>query len=76
MPYMLSLKLGLQELELTQKTLQLADHSLRRPKSIVNVILVMNEDSEVPIILGRPSLATSGALLDIQDGMMTLRASA
>ena len=39
------------------------------------VILDVNKDTEVPIILGHPLLATSRALLDIQNGKMTLRAS-
>ena len=37
------------------------------------VVLDMNEDAEVPMILGQPFFATCRALLDIQDGNMTLR---
>jgi len=89
MPYKLFLKLGLQDLEPTRITIQLADRSVRRPRAVVSdvivkvgglvfpsdfVILDVDEDTDVPIILGRPFLATSRALLDIQDGKMTLRA--
>ena len=88
MPYKIFLKLGLQELEPTWMTLQLADRSVRQPRAIVNDILVkvgglvfladfvildVNEDVDILIILGWPFLATSRALLDIQGGKMTLR---
>lgn len=36
------------------------------------VILDVDKDTDVPIILGQPFLATSRALMDIQDGKMTL----
>ena len=39
------------------------------------VILDVNEDTEVPIILGRPFLATSRAYLDVQARRMTFHAS-
>ena len=39
------------------------------------MILDVNEDMKVPIILGHPFLVTFRALLDIQDGKMTLRTS-
>ena len=37
------------------------------------VILDMEEDAEVPIILGRPFLATGRTLIDVQDGKLTFR---
>ena len=37
------------------------------------VVLDMEEDPEVPFILGRPFLATDGALIDVQSGGLTLR---
>ena len=37
------------------------------------IILVMEEDKEVPIILGRPFLATGRALIDVQKGELRLR---
>ena len=82
MPYKFSLMLGLKELKPTQMTLQLADRSVRHPRGIVNDLLVkvggfvfpadflildVNEDTEVPISLGCPFIATFNTLLDIQD---------
>ena len=37
------------------------------------VIIDMDEDTEVPLILGRPFLATTRALIDVYDGKLTLR---
>ena len=38
------------------------------------IVLDMEEDKEIPIILGRQFLATSGALIDVQKGELKLRA--
>ena len=37
------------------------------------IILDMEEDKEIPIILGRPFLATGGAMIDVQRGELKLR---
>ena len=37
------------------------------------IVLDMEEDENVPIILGRPFLATSRALIDVQMGELKLR---
>ena len=37
------------------------------------IILDMQEDKEVPIILGRPFLATGRAMMDVQKGELRLR---
>jgi hypothetical protein len=37
------------------------------------VVLDMDEDAKVPLILGRPFLATAKAIIDIHVGMLTLR---
>ena len=37
------------------------------------IILDMEEDKEIPIILGRPYLATSRAMIDVQRGELKLR---
>ena len=73
-------KLGLREANPTTITLQLADMSLTHPRGIIEDVLVkvdkfifladfivldMEEDKEVPIILGRPFLATGRALIDV-----------
>ena len=72
----------------TTITLQLADRSLAYPRGIVEDVLVkvdkfifpadfvvldMEEDSEIPIILGRPFLATGKAIINVQQGKSTLR---
>ncbi|CAA0831267.1 Unknown protein, partial [Striga hermonthica] len=36
------------------------------------VVLDMEKDKEVPLILGRPFLATGGALIDVKNGELTL----
>ena len=36
------------------------------------VILEMEEDSQIPIILGRPFLATAGAIIDVKRGKIKL----
>ena len=38
------------------------------------IVLDMEKDKEIPIILGRPFLATSRALIDVQKGELKLRA--
>ena len=37
------------------------------------VILDIKEDSQVPLLLGRPFLAIEAALIDMQKGVLTLR---
>ena len=37
------------------------------------VIVKMGEDTQVPLLLGRPFLATGAALIDVQKGELTLR---
>ena len=37
------------------------------------IILDMEEDSQVPLLLGRPFVATGAALIDMQKGILTLR---
>ncbi|GJW30294.1 reverse transcriptase domain-containing protein [Tanacetum coccineum] len=74
MPYSLFRKLEIYELKPTKMSIQLADHSLKYligvcenllvkiNKFIISVnfvVLEMDEDESVPIILGRPFLATA-----------------
>ncbi|KAI3510680.1 hypothetical protein L1887_17812 [Cichorium endivia] len=88
MPLSIFRKLGLAEPSPTRVTLQLADRSIKYPYGIIEDVLVkverfyfpvdfvvldMVEDSEVPLILGRPFLATGGALIDVRGGKLTLR---
>ena len=37
------------------------------------VVLDIVEDTDTPIILGRPFLATAGAVVDVKNGKLTLR---
>ncbi|XP_031396854.1 uncharacterized protein LOC116207878 [Punica granatum] len=80
MPLSTFRKLGLGECKETHVTLQLADRSVKYPKGIVENVLVkvkfifsvdfivleMEEDKNVPMILGRPFLATGKALIDVE----------
>ena len=69
-------KLGLGDVKATNMTLQLADHSIKRPYGVVEdllvkvdrfifpvdfVILDFEEDRQCPLILGRPLLNTGRA---------------
>ena len=88
MPYKMFKKLGLGEPKPTRMSIQLADRSVKYPKGIIEdvlvkvdkfifpvdfVILEMDEDIEVPLILGRPFLATARAIIDVSDGKLVLR---
>ncbi|XP_073138719.1 uncharacterized protein [Henckelia pumila] len=88
MPYSLAKKLGIGVMEPTTMSLKLADRSIKHPKGIVEnvllkvdefifpvdfVVLDMDDDRETPLILGRPFLETSRALIDVQKGELILR---
>ena len=88
MPYSVAKKLSLGEITPTTVTLQMAYRTLAKPEGIIEDVLVkvgkfifpadfiildMEEDSQVPLLLGRPFLATGAALIDMQKGFLTLR---
>ena len=88
MPLSVFKRLKLGEARPTTVTLQLADRSIAHPRGIIEDVLVkvdkfifpadfivldMEEDANVPIILGRPFLATGRALIDVQKGELRLR---
>jgi hypothetical protein len=88
MPHSMFLKLGYSGLKPTRMNIQLADRSVKYPVGICEnvlvkvgkfkfpvdfVILEMEEDDLVPIILGRPFLATARAVIDVHDGKLTLQ---
>ncbi|GJX68211.1 DNA-directed DNA polymerase [Tanacetum coccineum] len=88
MPYTMYEKLGLGEPKPTRMSLELSDRSIQYPLGIVEdilikidkfilpidfVILDMREDSRIPIILGRPFLATARAMIDVFNKKITLR---
>ncbi|XP_027348020.1 uncharacterized protein LOC113859445 [Abrus precatorius] len=79
MPYYIFKKIGLGEPRLTRMSIQLADRSVQYPRDIIEdvlvkvenlifpvdfVILDMDEDTEVPLILGLPFLATAKVIID------------
>ena len=88
MPLSVAKKLSLGEFIPTTITLQMADRSIIKPEGVLEDVLVtvgkfvfpvyfiildMEEDSQVPLLLGRPFLATGVALIDMQKGVLTLR---
>ena len=81
-------RLSLGELTPTTITLQMVDKSMAQPKGVLENVLVkvgkfiflvdfvvmkMEEDTQVPLLLGRPFLASRAALIDVQKGELTLR---
>ncbi|XP_071928190.1 uncharacterized protein [Coffea arabica] len=84
-PLTVARQLGLHELKRTNITLQLADRSIRYPVGVLEnvlikvqkfiipvdfVVLDMEEDISMPIILGRPFLATAGTIIDVKNGKL------
>ena len=87
-PLSVAKKLSLGEIIPTTITLQMADRSMVRLEGVLEdmlvtvgkfvfpldfIILDMEEDSQIPLLLGRPFLATGAALIDVQKGVLTLR---
>ncbi|XP_019230475.1 PREDICTED: uncharacterized protein LOC109211393 [Nicotiana attenuata] len=81
-------KLDLGEMKDTSFSLQFADQSTKKPKGIIENVLVrvdkfifpvdfivfeMKECPDEPIILGGPFLATSRAIIDVHQGQLILR---
>ena len=88
MPLSVVKRLSLGELTSTTITLQMADRSMAQQEGILEDVLFkvgkfifpvdffimkMEEDTQVPLLLGRPFLATGVALVDVQKGELTLR---
>ena len=88
MPLSIFRRLGLGEACPIIVTIQLADRSLKHPRGVIEDVLVkvdkfifptdfivldMEEDKEIPIILGRPFLATGRAMIDVQRGELKFR---
>ena len=88
MPLSMFKKLKLREPKSTKISLQLEDRSYQHSRGIIEnvlvkvgkfvilvdfVILDMEEDDSVPIILGRPFLATGKAQINVQEGELKLR---
>ena len=79
MPLSVVKRLSLGELTPTAITLQMADRSMAQPEGVLEdvledfVIMKMEEDTQVPLLLGRPFIVTGAALIDVQKGELTLR---
>ncbi|KAJ9536000.1 hypothetical protein OSB04_un000828 [Centaurea solstitialis] len=88
MPLSVFTTLGIGEARPTTISIQLADKSIVWPKGKIEDVLVQVDkfifpadfiildcevDQEVPIILGRPFLATGRTLIDVQKGELTMR---
>ncbi|GKA23287.1 reverse transcriptase domain-containing protein [Tanacetum coccineum] len=88
MPYTMYKKLSLGEPKATRMSLELVDRSIQYSRGIIKYVLIkvdkfvlpidfvildMTEDSRVPIILGRPFLATARAMIDVFNKKITLR---
>ncbi|XP_060973999.1 uncharacterized protein LOC133039182 [Cannabis sativa] len=84
-------QVSLGEIKPTSVVLQLADRSIKKPRGIVEDVLIkvgkfyypadflildtqseVNTESKIPIILGRPFLATANALINCRNGLMKL----
>ena len=88
MPLSVIQRLSLGEHTLTSISLQMIDRSMAQPEGVLEDVLVkvgkfiflvdfvvikMEEDTQVPLLLGRPFLETGAALIDVQKGELTLR---
>ncbi|RVW22899.1 hypothetical protein CK203_107852 [Vitis vinifera] len=76
-PYSVYKQLGLGELKPTSIALSLADRSVKIPRGMIEDILVQVDKfyyhrPGIPIILGRPFLATSNAIINCRNGVMQL----
>jgi len=88
MPLAVYTKLGIGRARPTSMLLQLADRTVKRPTKILDDVLVQvrkfvfpadfviidcQVDEEIPIILGRPFLATGRALINCETGELKMR---
>ena len=88
MPLFVVKRLSLGELTPTAMTLQLADRTMAHPEGIPEDVLIrvgkflfpvdiaiidIEEDKQVPLLLGRPFLAKGAALIYVKKGELTLR---
>ena len=87
-PLSVAKRLSLGELTPTAMTLQMENRTLALPEGILEHVLIkvgkfvflldfvvinIQEDKQVPLILGRPFLAIGAALIDVKKGELTLR---
>ncbi|GFZ14636.1 hypothetical protein Acr_24g0008260 [Actinidia rufa] len=93
LPYSVYKDLGLGELKPTRVTLELADHSVKVPRGIIEDVLIQvdtvyypvdfivldtqpvdceSSKRHIPVILGRPFLATANAVIHCRHGLLRL----
>ena len=80
-------RLILGELTHTSMTLQMTNRTMAQPEGVLEHVLIkvgkfifpmdfvvmdMEEDTQVPLLLRRPFLATGAALIDVKKGELTL----
>jgi len=90
LPLSLFKRMGICELKPTEVALKLADRTNIHAVGFIEdipikvggiyiptdfIILDMDEDDQVPILLGRPFLATVGAIVDVKGGRIVFRVS-
>ena len=83
MPLLVVKRSSLWELTPTTLSLQMAERSMTQPEGILEdvfvkvgkfifpvdfVVIHMEEDKQVPLLLGRPFLATGASLIDVKKG--------
>ncbi|KAG8502588.1 hypothetical protein CXB51_000003 [Gossypium anomalum] len=88
MPYKMFKQLGLGKPKQTRMSIQLADKTIRFPRGIIEDVLVkvdkfifpadffvldIEEETNTPLILGRPFLATAKRIIDVGTSELTLR---
>ena len=88
MPLSVVKRLSFGELIPTTMTLQMADRNMAQLKGVLEDLLIkvgkfifpmdfvvmnMEEDTQVPLLLGRPFLATGAALINVKKGELTLK---
>ena len=88
MPLSTVKRLSLGELTPTNMTLHMADRTMAQLEGVLEdvlmkvvkfvfltdfVVMDMEEDTQIPLLLGRPFLATGVALIDVKKGELTLR---
>ncbi|XP_058764020.1 uncharacterized protein LOC131637453 [Vicia villosa] len=86
MPLSICEKLNMGDLRPTKMSVQLTDRSVKYPVGVLEnkpvrigqfyiptdfIIMDTKEDINTPIILGRPFLATAGAIIDVKKGKLT-----
>ncbi|KHN39755.1 hypothetical protein glysoja_047494, partial [Glycine soja] len=87
MPLSMCRRIGNLKIDPTKMTLQLADRSVTRPYGVVENVLVkvhhftflvdfvimdIEEDTEIPLILGKPFMLTANCVVDMGNGNLEL----